>query len=263
MSKKLTIITPTLNSDKYLEETIKSIKPLVDNGAKYYIFDGGSVDGTLEIAKKYGCNVIPSPIPGLYNTLNFAIKNFCKTEFFTYINSDDLISARWISENLNILDKDNNIAAIYGDIKYINSNSKVIGSWKSLKQSSLLNILFRKYMPIHQHGTVIRLNVLNELRSFSEKYQRISDLDLIYRLNKSYKIKYKKGVSGYFRLHNEQFTKQVNDYGKSEITQFRAEHEIKENIFSNFFIAIIYKFIHIDDYIFRAKKLGISKFKLW
>ena len=49
----ISICTPTFNSEKYLEKTIKSV---IDQGYKniqFIIIDGGSTDKTIKIIKKY------------------------------------------------------------------------------------------------------------------------------------------------------------------------------------------------------------------
>ncbi|MRR06374.1 MAG: glycosyltransferase [Deltaproteobacteria bacterium] len=53
---KISIITITLNSRKYLEETITSVLSQDHQNLEYIFVDGGSTDGTLEIIKKYAEN---------------------------------------------------------------------------------------------------------------------------------------------------------------------------------------------------------------
>ena len=51
---KISIITTNFNTDKYLEQTIKSIlSQKGDFDLEYIITDGGSKDNSLEIIKKY------------------------------------------------------------------------------------------------------------------------------------------------------------------------------------------------------------------
>ena len=49
----ISVITPTYNSEEYLEECIKGMMSQTYRDFEHIIVDGGSKDGTLEIIKKY------------------------------------------------------------------------------------------------------------------------------------------------------------------------------------------------------------------
>jgi glycosyltransferase involved in cell wall biosynthesis len=59
----LSIITPTLNEEKYLQLLLDSIKKQGFNDCEIIIADAGSTDKTLEIAKEYNCKIIPGGLP--------------------------------------------------------------------------------------------------------------------------------------------------------------------------------------------------------
>jgi len=58
----ISIITPTFNSGKTIEKTLKSIRKQTypQERIEIMIIDGGSRDDTVKIAKKYKCRVIPN-----------------------------------------------------------------------------------------------------------------------------------------------------------------------------------------------------------
>lgn len=93
MSKypKISIVTPCFNRADYLEETILSILNQNYPNLEYIIIDGGSIDGTVDLIKKYESHLsywISEPDNGMYFALN---KGFTKAtgEIMTWINSDD------------------------------------------------------------------------------------------------------------------------------------------------------------------------------
>lgn len=53
MNRKVSIITPCLNSEKTIEDTIKSVVNQTYKNIEYIVVDGGSRDRTMEIVKKY------------------------------------------------------------------------------------------------------------------------------------------------------------------------------------------------------------------
>lgn len=56
----LSVIIPVLNESGNIEETLKSLQPLMDEGHEVIIVDGGSCDDTILKCKKYTANILVS-----------------------------------------------------------------------------------------------------------------------------------------------------------------------------------------------------------
>ena len=54
----ISIVIPTLNESNYLADTLQSIFDAVSNPIEIIVVDGGSVDNTVEIAIKFGVQVV-------------------------------------------------------------------------------------------------------------------------------------------------------------------------------------------------------------
>ncbi|BAY87306.1 hypothetical protein NIES267_68280 [Calothrix parasitica NIES-267] len=92
MCPKISIVTPSFNSEKTIEKTILSvinqqnICPL-----QYIVVDGGSTDNTCKIIQKYTDCIdifISEPDSGAYDAMNKGI-NLATGEIIGVINSDD------------------------------------------------------------------------------------------------------------------------------------------------------------------------------
>ena len=49
----ITVVTPSFNQASYLEETLRSVISQQDHVHEYFVLDGGSTDGSVEIIKRY------------------------------------------------------------------------------------------------------------------------------------------------------------------------------------------------------------------
>lgn len=93
---KISIVTVSLNSEKYIEECILSIVGQQYPNLEYIIVDGGSTDSTLNIIGKYKDKIsilISEPDTGPANALNkgFALAN---GEIMGWLNTDDRLHTK-------------------------------------------------------------------------------------------------------------------------------------------------------------------------
>src|SRR6266404_460903 len=66
------IIIPTINEEKYLEDTLKSLSKLGDLPHEIIISDGNSTDKTKEIAERYAAKMVVWDKPGVRQTFGQA-----------------------------------------------------------------------------------------------------------------------------------------------------------------------------------------------
>jgi rSAM/selenodomain-associated transferase 2 len=61
MSPRLSIVVPVLNEAGLIEAALSALQPLRERGAEIIVADGGSRDGTAELAGPFASRVIPAP----------------------------------------------------------------------------------------------------------------------------------------------------------------------------------------------------------
>src|SRR5262245_47037233 len=89
----ISVVTPSLNQGKFIEETIRSVLLQGYPELEYIIIDGGSNDGSVEIIKKYSPWItywVSEPDGGQSEAINRGLKR-ASGEFASWINSDDLL----------------------------------------------------------------------------------------------------------------------------------------------------------------------------
>jgi len=90
---RIALVTPVFNSGPYIEATIESVLSQEYPNLDYFIVDGGSTDGTVEVIRKYEARIsgwISEPDRGMYDALN---KGFARTtgEVMGWISATDLL----------------------------------------------------------------------------------------------------------------------------------------------------------------------------
>ncbi len=90
---KISIITPSYNQGKFIEETILSVINQQYSNLEFIIIDGGSTDNTVDIIEKYSTQItywVSEKDEGQSDAIN---KGFLKAtgEIINWLNSDDYL----------------------------------------------------------------------------------------------------------------------------------------------------------------------------
>jgi len=172
----ITIITVVFNGDKYLQETIDSIKKQNYKNYEYIIIDGGSTDKTLQIIKNNSSMIdywISEKDEGIYDAFNKGL-NLAKGDYIGIINSDDTYEAN----ALEILAK---YIALYPDIDFIFGSVKK--HWGILHgyRPEKINYSWGFYSS-HSTGFFIKNSSAKKIGFYNLKYKYHADYDYFYRM---------------------------------------------------------------------------------
>lgn len=116
----VSIITPSYNSGKYIEETIKSVLDQNYKSIEYIIIDGGSTDGSLDIIKRYEKDIdywVSEPDEGISDAFNKGIKA-SRGDIIGIINAGDRYTGEAVNTAVKILQENPEFDFVYGDLLY-------------------------------------------------------------------------------------------------------------------------------------------------
>ena len=137
MSLKVSIITVTYNSAKFVDDCINSIIRQNYKNIEYIVIDGNSTDGTVDIIKKFSPYItkwVSEEDNGMYDALNKGMK-LATGDVVGILNSDDVLASEdVISEIVNCFQQ-TNVASLYGDLVYVDpfNLQKVLRFWKGVE----------------------------------------------------------------------------------------------------------------------------------
>lgn len=127
MKKKVSIIMPVYNSEKYLKEAIESILNQTYTNFKLIIINDGSTDGSLDIINEYIKNDERIELfnndgnKGLPYTRKRGLE-LADTEYIALMDSDDISYNQRLEEQVKYLDENKKIDVVATDFDYLINN---------------------------------------------------------------------------------------------------------------------------------------------
>lgn len=109
---KFSIITVCYNDKEELQKTIQSVIAQTSINYEYIIIDGGSIDGSVDIIKKYASKIdywISEPDKGVYSAMNKGIK-IAQGEYMIFMNAGDTFYSNDILEKVDKLNLQRDLA---------------------------------------------------------------------------------------------------------------------------------------------------------
>lgn len=120
----VSIITPSYNQAKYLEQTIQSVLRQDYPRIEYIVMDGASSDGSVEIIKKYAGQLTyweSQQDMGQADAIN---KGFARAtgDIVAWLNSDDYYLPGTVSKAVQVFEENPDAVLIYGNMLAVDEN---------------------------------------------------------------------------------------------------------------------------------------------
>ena len=172
---KISIITVTKNSQKFLEQNILSLKKQTYRNFEHIIIDGKSSDKTNDIIKKYKKHIhysVSEKDKGLYDAMNKGI--IASTgDIIGILNSDDIYYKKALEIVNNYFNNYKEIDFLFGTVK----KHKLMHGYYPKK----IHWTFGFYSS-HSVGFFIKKKSQLQLGLYNIKYKYSADYDLFYRM---------------------------------------------------------------------------------
>lgn len=179
---KVSIITVTLNSEKYLSDCIDSVKGQNYKNIEHIVIDGKSTDRTVDIIKKNSRHIsywISETDRGMYDAINKGIQ-MATGDIIGILNSDDMFASADSVKSIVDCFETTCTDSVYGNLIYVDprNTGKVIRYWKGV---SFKRSRFRYgWMPAHP-TFYIRREMVEKYGLYENHYYTAADYEFMTR----------------------------------------------------------------------------------
>lgn len=179
--KKVSIIIPVFNGEKYLSDCLNSVLLQTYHNIEIIVVDDGSTDDTTSICKEYKNKderviIIKKRNGGVSSARNIGIKK-AVGDYILFIDSDDVVPDNFVREMLNNIDNDTMMVVCGLIEKTIKNNKKLV--YKKKINKNKFNFLMYAHNSIGGFccNKIYSRKILNDKNiRFDEKIKNYEDM---------------------------------------------------------------------------------------
>ena len=202
---KISIVIPTLNQGRFIDETIRSVLTQDYRPIEVLVVDGGSSDETIDVLRSYDAEQelswISEPDGGVADAVNKGF-SLVTGNIVGIQSSDDLYLPGAFVKVAAIFEGDSDLQLVFGEADYIDEDSCVRGK-SNIGEYSLLAFLSRRSY-ILQSSTFFRKGMVDQLGGWKSEVSYVADKDFWLRICMCEKVKSIPDVLSQYRRHSKQ-----------------------------------------------------------
>jgi glycosyltransferase involved in cell wall biosynthesis len=219
---KISIITPSYNQGRFIEETIRSVLLQRYPNLEYRIIDGGSNDDTLDIIRKYDrwiSSWTSEPDRGQMDALNRGMPQ-ASGQLLNWLNSDDLLLPGALFTIAELFSLDSDVDVVSGARLARSARTSIEVAWVPwLDKWPLISI---GYPYLAQETTFFSRRIWNAIAKFDESLDYSFDLVFHWQaIVYAEKIVLTAKTLGVLHAHAEQKSLRQNEIAKKNHEIFR------------------------------------------
>ena len=198
----VSIITPSYNQAKYLEQTITSVLEQSYPSIEYIVVDGKSKDDSIDIIKKYADKLaywVSEKDKGQADAIN---KGFSRAtgEIIAWLNSDDYYLPRAVQAAVKVFEENPDIVLVYGNMLAVNEHGVTFNTM-NYRQLTLKDLLC--FNIIGQPAVFMRRSALQQTSGLDATFHFLLDHLLWIQIAKQGKILHVNQTWAAARYHAE------------------------------------------------------------
>jgi glycosyltransferase involved in cell wall biosynthesis len=203
---RISVITPSYNQGRFLEETIRSVLLQGYPDLEYIIMDGGSTDGSLDIIRRYEpwlAYWVSQPDGGQTGAINVGWMR-ATGEILAYLNSDDYYLPGATTAAARAFCRSPDVAMVYGTASIVDEHGNELSKWEARPFDLKRMLTSGSIVP--QPATFFSRSVVSGLGWLNETRQMIMDYELCTRIGMQFRTVCLPATLARFRAHGESKT---------------------------------------------------------
>jgi len=223
MYPRISIVMPSFNQGKYIEESIHSVLDQNYPNLEFMVLDGGSTDGSREIIERYADKLNywhSQPDKGQPDAIVTGFKR-ATGDLWGYLGSDDVLLKNSLKKIAHAFNQNPKGGFFGGDYIQIDGNGLIIRVKKHTRYAGWFG---RHGLQVISPDWLFTPEAYNEVGGMKPEYEYIFDTDLFYRMaSAGIKFVYINTPLIGFRYHSDSKT-------VSEQERFNNEFRIRRSL---------------------------------
>ena len=194
---KISIVTPSYNSGKYIRETIKSVLSQDYNNFEYFVIDGASTDSTVEILKEFENDKkykdkfrwLSEKDKGQTDAVNKGLR-MCTGDWFAFLNADDYYEQGVFSKLAPYMKDNMDKGVIYGNCWNVFDGLDSKYNILSIPKESISQKAWSRGNHIYGPASFYNMKALKKVGEFDITLYHWMDWDMYARIAKIMEMKY-------------------------------------------------------------------------
>ena len=199
---KVTIVTPSFNQAHYLEQTIRSVLEQGYPRLEYFVMDGASTDGSLEIIRQYASQLtgwVSEEDRGQADAINKGLQR-ADGEIVAWLNSDDYYLPGALACAVETFRQHPEAGLVYGNVLSVDAQSQPF-NLQTFQPFGLADLM--AFRIISQPGVFMRRAVLEQAGLLDVSYHMLLDHHLWLRMARLAPMVYVPKTLAAARYHTE------------------------------------------------------------
>jgi glycosyltransferase involved in cell wall biosynthesis len=204
MTSKVFLVMTVYNRQNYLHQALDSILGQTYPYWQLTIWDDGSTDSSIEIARKYAqqdprIKFIAAPHTGRQHALRSAIASSTNYDYLAWIDSDDYIAPETLAKTVAVLDKHSQAGMVYTNHWIVDEQGKVLGLGARCQIPYSPNRLLIDFMTFHFR--LIRREIYDLVGGIDLEFPQAQDYDICLKISEVTTIAHLQQPLYYYRTH--------------------------------------------------------------